>query len=358
LHLLLPGDPYTQTGGYIYDRRLADGLGRLGWRVAVHSLDSSFPRPTAAALRQARGMLAGISAGSVVVVDGLALAGLSKVLQAQAKRLALVGLVHHPLALETGLDGRSAGILREAERASFAVVNLVVVTSKWTARALGSYRVASDRIRVVEPGVDDSLRAHGKHVEHRNTRRKTSVNLLCVATLTPRKGHAVLFNALARLRNRHWHLNCVGSLTRDPVTARALRRLIARLGLGERISLLGEVTPRELERHYARCDVFVLASYMEGYGMALAEAVSHGIPIVSTRAGAIPETVPVNAGLLVQPGDSVELAQVLAKVMDDPAVRRTLSINAMAARKTLRTWVQTSEQFAAALRDLAVTREP
>ena len=358
LILLVPGDLETETGGYIYDRRIVDGLARLGWQVEVHSLDSSFPQPTASALGQARSLLAGTPEGHIVVIDSLALGGLSKLLEAEAERLRLVALIHHPVALETGLDAETARILRESERTALTFVRRVVVTSQWTCRKLGEYGVTTDRIRVVTPGVDDVLSGRP---ERQNARRNppnrdeaggTSLNLLCVATLTPRKGHDVLFNALALLSARPWHLYCVGSLTRDSGTADRLRRQIDRLGLGPRISLLGEVDRAELEHQYVRCDLFVLASHLEGYGMALAEALVRGIPVVSTLAGAIPETVPANASALVPPGDDRALAAALAKLMDDPAVRRRLAANALAARKMLPTWSQASRQFATALADL------
>ena len=66
LDLLLPGDPQTLTGGYIYDRRIVRGLGTLGWRVTVHALDHSFPFPTSAALDEARSTLEQLPAGSIV----------------------------------------------------------------------------------------------------------------------------------------------------------------------------------------------------------------------------------------------------------------------------------------------------
>ena len=131
-----------------------------------------------------------------------------------------------------------------------------------------------------------------------------------------------------------------------------MRSQIDRLELGPRISLLGEVDRAELERQYVLCDLFVLASHLEGYGMALAEALARGIPVVSTLAGAIPETVPANASVLVSPGDDRALAEALAKLMDDPAARQQLASNALAARKMLPTWSQASRQFAAALEDL------
>ena len=353
LSLLLPGDLKTRTGGYIYDRRVTEGLGQLGWQIDVRSLDPSFPQPNSAALRHARGVLADIPDGRIVVIDGLALGGLSGLLEAEAERLCPLALIHHPLALETGLDAATARRLEQSERASLRFVRRIVVTSSWTSEILAGYGVSADRIRVVQPGIDTPL---GRLVQPSNSPDDTSLNLLSVATLTPRKGHAVLFDALARLSDRRWHLRCAGSLTRDPTTVDRLRRQIDRLGLGTRISLLGEVDRPALDRYYASADLFVLASYMEGYGMALAEAVAYGIPVVSTLAGAIPDTVPPNASLLVEPGDEGALAKALAKIMDDPDMRRRLALNAIAAGKDVRTWSDASREFGAALEGLMDTR--
>jgi len=150
----VPGDPSTSTGGYIYDAQILAGLAELGWRTRVHSLDESFPRPTPAALREARERLAALPGDGVVVIDGLALAGLERVLESEAKRLAIVALVHHPLALETGIAAGDARLLETAERNALAFARRVIVTSQWTARALGAYGVPIERLRVVEPGVD------------------------------------------------------------------------------------------------------------------------------------------------------------------------------------------------------------
>jgi glycosyltransferase involved in cell wall biosynthesis len=366
LDLVLPGDPTTPTGGYIYDTQIVEGLRELGWHTAVHSLDPSFPRPTPAALRHARAVFAKLPTGSVVVIDGLALPGLDRVLETEAKRLHLIALVHHPVSLETGLDQASARLLADAERNALGLMERVVVTSQWTARALGEYRVPIGRIRVVEPGVDRRrarlARRSGATEPAAHARAADSnggqapLNLLCVATLTARKGHAVLFEALSDLRDRRWHLSCAGSLTRDPDTVAALQRQIDRLRLASRISLLGDLDEDALERYYERADLFVLASYLEGYGMALAEAVARGVPVVSTTAGAIPETVPASASVLVAPGDSRALGKALARLMDDPAARRKLAVGARAARATLPTWRAAVQKFAAALDGLGTAR--
>ena len=69
VYFLLPGDPQTLTGGYIYDRRIADGLSALGWRVYTQPLDASFPFPTETALAEADHMLAAIPPASLVIID-------------------------------------------------------------------------------------------------------------------------------------------------------------------------------------------------------------------------------------------------------------------------------------------------
>ena len=338
---IVPGDIGTLTGGYIYDRRIVEGLRASGWMTTVHSLDTSFPAPTRRAVREARDVLAAIPSGRPVVIDGLALGGSASILRPAAQRLSLCALVHHPLALETGLDAAAAAALKRAETESLAAMHHVIVTSWWTRCALADYGVGADRITVVEPGVDPA--------PPRRPSSGATLRLLCVGSLTARKGHAVLFDALAQLADRDWRLVCAGSLTRDPALAAKLGAQIERLGLGERIVLAGELTPGDLAAQYANCDLFVLASALEGYGMVLTEALARGIPIIATEAGAIPDTVTPGAGILVPPNDSAALLRALASVMDDPGVLTRLTEAALAARTALSGWDRTVERFAAAL---------
>jgi glycosyltransferase involved in cell wall biosynthesis len=353
IDFVVPGDIRTPTGGYIYDREIIAGLAERGWNVIVHALDGSFPAPTPAALREARATFASLADGRVVVIDGLALPGLDRLLADEAKRLALVALVHHPVALETGLDPIEAERYGALERSALGYVRRVITTSQWTARTLATDGVPVAQLRVVEPGVD-RRKTRGSS-DPKGTATATPgappdlLNLLCVGTLTPRKGHAVLLEALNEIRDRHWHLTCAGSLLRDTPTVAAIQHLIDRLSLRKRVSLLGDLDREALERQYARAHVFVLPSYLEGYGMALAEAVAFGLPVISTTAGAIPETVPANAGILVAPGDSRALAKALSSVIDDPARRAALASNARAARASLPTWATAATKFAAAL---------
>jgi glycosyltransferase involved in cell wall biosynthesis len=159
----------------------------------------------------------------------------------------------------------------------------------------------------------------------------------------------VLIEALAGLRDRPWSLHCVGSLSRDQATVQTLRQTIANHGLAERVLLHGQVDEVQLNAHYARADVFVLPSYHEGYGMVLAEALARGLPILSTAVGAIPETVPPDARLLVPPGDAAALQAALGRLMHDEPLRASLAAGAQAARARLPNWQQAVSRFAQAL---------
>jgi len=319
-------------------------LAGLGWRVEYRTLDASFPSPTPAGREQARQVLAAIPNGGLVLMDGLAFGVLPELAEAEGQRLRLVALVHHPLALESGLSPERAAALRDAEARALAQARLILVTSRFTATLLAGWEglgVPLGRLRVVEPGTDPAPFAQGS--------RSGPLRLLCVATLTPRKGHDLLLQALAGLRDRPWHLDCVGSLDRNPAWAEDLIRLRGDLRLAGRVSLLGSLDDEELERRYRAADLFVLPSRFEGYGMVFAEALARGLPILAARAGAVGDTVPAEAGLLVPPDDPLALGLALRRLMDDPALRRRLATGARAAGLRLPTWHQAVAGFAAAL---------
>ena len=336
----VPGNLETPTGGYAYDKRIIAELARIGWQIELVDLGEGFPFPGEAVRSKARARLLGVPDGWPIVVDGLALGALPDA----ASELAhpLLALVHHPLALEWGLSSEQAESLRQSERLALACARGVVVTSPATAGIVArDYGVPMERITVARPGSDPVPPARGS--------RGGAPHLLSVGAIVPRKGFDVLVAALAGLTDLEWRLTIAGDLTRAPVTAERLRADIVRLGLTGRVAMPGAVSSERLAALYDGADLFVLASRFEGYGMAYAEALGHGLPVIGTRAGAIPDTIPREASLLVDSGDVAALAGALRRAIIDPALRRRLSEAALTAARHLPTWPQSASIFADAL---------
>ena len=346
LTVVVPGSIETRTGGYGYDREIVSGLRRKGWNVDVCEIEGAFPFPTAADRASARRALAALPSAAPVLVDGLALGALPDEAIAASSHLSLVALVHHPLADETGLSAEAQASLFESERRALRAVRRVVVTSPATATRLDRFGVTADMIRVVEPGTDPAPQSRGSG--------RPVVELLCVATLVPRKGHDVLVRALSELRDAPWHLTCVGGLDRDVPWMRQLRDQVRAAGLEERISFAGEMGRAAVDVQYDAADVFVLPTWYEGYGMVVAEALARGVPVVSTDTGAIGGLVGTDAGLLVPAGDVAALTQALSAILRDASLRARLAEGARRVRERLPSWDDAARRMEQALEDIDV----
>ncbi|HEX2147627.1 MAG TPA: glycosyltransferase family 4 protein, partial [Pseudorhizobium sp.] len=326
LHFAYPGDLQTRTGGYGYDRRVLAALGDAGWDVHLVPLWNGFPeRPDHAAAEAA---LAAVPDDCVLVIDGLAFGVLDDWAQRQGDRVRLFALVHHPLALETGLSEDVQATYTATERRALSHAIGVVVTSPATAKTLiESYGVRADALVVATPGTDPVPLAPGSG---------EVPCILSVGSLTRRKGHDVLIAALASLQDLSWNCRIVGSQHLDPAVALQLEKQIADCHLADRVVLVGEVDDARSE--FARADIFALASRYEGYGMVFAEALAHGLPIVGCAAGAVPDVVPQAAGLLVPPDDPQAFAEALGRLLNDPTTRIEMADAAAVAGAQLPSW--------------------
>jgi glycosyltransferase involved in cell wall biosynthesis len=282
-----------------------------------------------------------------VLIEGLAFGAMPVEAEREAARLRLVALVHHPLAAETGIDPDEAARLEVSERRALAAARRIVVTSRATAAGLAKskYGVREDQVAVVEPGTDRAPLAAGSGDE--------ALRLLCVASLIPRKGHETLVRALASIRDRRWHLTCVGSLERHPATVQRLRDQLRADRLDDRVTFAGEADADAVSAYYDRADLFVLPTEYEGYGMVVAEALAHGLPVISTATGGIPDLVGDAAGLLVPPGDPAALADAISRVLADPVLRDRLAAGARRVRDQLPGWDVASGKMAEILERVA-----
>jgi len=268
------------------------------------------------------------------------------IVERESARLHIVALVHLPIAAAVALAPDMAARFKAGERRALLASRLVVITGAAAVPLLAEYGLPDQHVVVVEPGTHPASLARGSG--------ESTPHLLCVATLNPGKGHEVLLRALASIDpGAAWRLTCAGSLTRHPAIAARVRALARELALEDRVSFVGDLDAEALDHCYGTVDLFVLATLQETYGMAVAEALAHGLPVVSTSTGAIPALVGDDAGLIVAPGDVSALAGALAGVIADSDLRARLAAGARRVRDQLPTWNHAAARMAAALEGLA-----
>jgi len=338
----IPGDIHSPTGGYIYERRLLEGLLAQGRDVTHVQLGASFPDATPGDMADAVERLRALEPDRVVILDGFISATLDT--QALARlHIPSVAMVHHPLALEIGLDEARRDHLYRVERDNLEHVAHVLVPSPNTARALtDTYDVAPERISIARPGTDRPVLA-GAPVD--------PPLILSVGIQHPRKGHDILLRALAGLTHLDWTAVIAGKVY-DEAHGRMLDQLLDELGLRSRVRLAGYVSDAELAELYAGASIFALATRYEGYGLVFDEALVHGLPIVSCRTGAVPDTVPPEAGHLVPPDDAEAFAAALADLLGNKKLTKRCADAARVAGEALPSWADTARTVGAVLDDL------
>jgi glycosyltransferase involved in cell wall biosynthesis len=176
--------------------------------------------------------------------------------------------------------------------------------------------------------------------------------------VTRHKGHDVLVDALGHLVDRTWRCLVVGPVDREPEHVAQVRRRAADHDMADRFVLAGPLAGTALDDAYRGADVLVLPSRVETYGMVVTEALSHGLPVIASAIGGVPEALGRLAdgrtpGLLVAPGEPIALAQALASWLDDEVLRRSLRRAALERRAALRGWSSTTADVSRVLEAVA-----
>ena len=180
------------------------------------------------------------------------------------------------------------------------------------------YPDARDKVAVIRCGVNvDELNPESRPLD-----QEAPLRLVCVASLQPQKGHALLVDAIALLREQGVTVQCV--IVGDGPESGRLGRRIAELGVGDRIELAGALARPEVIAQLQAADAMALASVplasgkMEGIPVALMEGMAMGLPVVATSISGVPELVQDGiTGLLVAPNDAKGLANALRQLSAD-----------------------------------------
>jgi glycosyltransferase involved in cell wall biosynthesis len=199
---------------------------------------------------------------------------------------------------------------------------VIALSEEWRTRLLricprARIEVLSNAVSL--PDLEDERRADA----HRPT-------LLFLGEVSRRKGIYDLIRALALATERvpRLRLVCGGAGAVEEI-----RSLAAQLGLTDRVACTGWLDADRKRAELARATIFVLPSYAEGMPMALLEAMSWGLPVLTTPVGGVPQVISHEAnGLLVQPGDIEGLAAAIVRLLEAPQLRARLGA---AARATI-----------------------
>ena len=346
VHVVVPDgfdNPGQPTGGNVYDQRVCAGLAEAGWEVLIATVAAAWPVPGPGGRAELARVVSAIPDGEIALIDGLIASPTAAQLLPHADRISMTVLLHMPLA--TALDTHHDADALRSERSVLHAATGVVVTSEWTRQqVLTRYAVPAGRVHVARPGVDRVAAAA----------RPVRGHLICVGTLGRHKGQDLLVEALAELRDLDWHCVLAGPLDRDPDFVGQLRTRITGLGYGRRILLTGILTGEALSHAYTTADLLVAPSRAETYGMAVTEALAHGLPVIAAAVGGLPEALGTAAdgtrpGRLIPSGDPAALAAAIGDWLGDEGLRRQLQAAAGERRLNLRGWERTTQEIANAL---------
>jgi len=262
----------------------------------------------------------------------------------------LVTTIHHPITVDFRIALASArglvkrlGLLRwfsfipMQRRVARRLKRVITVSQVAAADIQREFDIAPEYMRVIPCGVDLEVFRPMAEVARRPDRLITTLS-----ANTPLKGFHFLLEALAVLRRQRpsLELTVVG---RDGhlETQRKMRAL----DLNGAVRFTGWIPTEEIVRLYAETTVAVVPSLYEGFGLPAAEAMACEVPLVSTRAGALPEVVGSDgaAGILVPPGESESLARPIAELLDSPERRQVMGSAGRRRVSSLFSWRRTAE---------------
>ena len=221
---------------------------------------------------------------------------------------------------------------------------------------MSEFRASPSRVRVVHHGVS---RARPTSTTGRMAMSDLDLPgdvtryVVAVGTIEPRKDYPALVRAFTHLAASRQDLALV-VIGADGWGARAFHDTVAASAARERIRQLGYVSDDVLAMWVQNAAVLAFPSLYEGFGFPPLEAMSSGVPVVATRAGAVPEVVG-DAALLVEPGQVDALAEALERVLDDDAVRADL-VSKGRCRAGQFTWEHCGEGLTALYIDAARER--
>ena len=334
------GSPDQVSGGYRYDRELAQALETRGHQVVFRTPAELAPLETLP------------DRYDLLLLDELCHPSLYR----SVGRIPVpsVAVVHH-LACDEDLPPLRRLRHRRMERRFLSAVDSRISNTRATREAVRRLAGSETADWVVYPGREEE----GPPAP---VGTAAAVRLLSVGNLIPRKGIATVLGALRRLAGRgelpaEFVYRIAGDERADPEFAGRLRRLARRGELAGLVEFAGRLSDEELTREFASASLFCLPSAHEGFGIVYLEAMSAGLPVIATRSGGAKELVRHGAdGFLVEPGRPGALAKLLRRLLADPELRSATGKAARAAWERWPTWRESMSAGAVLLEEFVTER--
>ncbi|WP_137135455.1 glycosyltransferase family 4 protein [Rhizobium sp. FKY42] len=325
-------DYAVRTGGYVYNSRLVQVLREQGVDLETHCLEQGFPMVPEDERAALARRLAALPAHTLLLMDHVYLGRLLELFRQMPHPI--VAIFHHSDVMEHGTGSDEKGRrLFEAERASLGRADALLVSSDETARYVQQqYGFSAHHIHAAVPGNDPVMRtAIGDYAANGGPR------ILSIGAVIPRKRYDYILDVASHLKTPGWTWNVAGDPSRYPGHLLRLQEKADALGLADRFHFLGNVGDTELEQLWHKTDLYVAASHYEGYGMAIAEALRHGVPVVSTASGAV--STWAKAGIMQAPAeDASRMADHIDHLFSTACALKDLGERAWNFGQTLPTW--------------------
>ncbi len=348
VRFLVPANIRHNSGGNVYNARLADALRALGVSVEVVAVDGSWPAASAKERRRLGSLLGAWEAlaegqqGTVTLVDGLIACGAAAELEyaAAARHRAWV-LLHMPSPSHPDGEGRA---LRAAS-------GVICTSSSAAAAVRDRHKLPGSHVAL--PGTDPAPVAAGSDPPH----------IIAVAALLPNKDQLLTVAALARVQHISWTASLVGTDEAEPSYAAQVRDAVAEHRLEAKVRVPGQLTGKALEDEWNRADLSLLVSRAESFGLVVTESLARGIPVIVRKGTGSVEALGI-ANKLQSGGKSAletsaegvahalpgavvvgtpdALAAVLRQWLLDPGLRSGWCEAALATRERLPGWDATA----------------
>jgi glycosyltransferase involved in cell wall biosynthesis len=233
-------------------------------------------------------------------------------------------------------------VRRTAERAA-----AVLTPSEFSRTAiLKHYRLDEGKVVVVPNAVSLEFRPIDRKTAQAAVERKFGIPgpfVLTVGDLQPRKNHLGLLKAFEEVVRAHPHLkHALVFVGKETWYSKDLHRAVQQSGVAQRVHFTGFVEDADLVQFYGACELFVFPSFYEGFGLPILEAMACGRAVASSNTTAMPEVADA-AGILFDPGSTVQMARAIRDVLLNPELRARLE-RLGSHRASLFSWERAAER--------------